>query len=121
MKQGQATIAVIPPTSGRRTPPTPPVVPITGSHGTKVKLPKLALKKFNGDLTKWITFWDTFESIIDTNPDLTDIDKFNSLLEGLAFESVSGLKLTAANYAALDAHVIVTETQVLYLDNGTRT
>ena len=106
MKQGQATTAitttaVTPPTSGRRSPLTPPVVSITGSHGTKVKLPKLALKKFNGDLTKWTTFWDIFESAIDTNPDLTDIDKFNylnSLLEGAAFESVSGLKLTAANY-----------------------
>ena len=84
MKQGQATTAVTPPISGRRTPPTPPVVSITGSHGTKVKLPKLALKKFIGDLTKWTTFWDTFESVIDTNPDLTDTDKFSSLLEGLA-------------------------------------
>ena len=27
----------------------------------QVKLPKLSIKKFGGDLTKWVTFWDTFE------------------------------------------------------------
>ena len=29
-----------------------------------VKLPKLTIRKFNGDLTKWVTFWDTFNSSI---------------------------------------------------------
>ena len=68
---------------------------------TRVKLPKLTLKKFNGDLTKWTPFWDSFESSIDHNPDLSEVDKFNylnSLLEGPASEAISGLKLTAANY-----------------------
>ena len=68
---------------------------------TKVKLPKLTLKKFNGDLTKWTPFWDSFESSIDHNPDLSEVDKFNYLnssLEGPASEAISGLKLTAANY-----------------------
>jgi hypothetical protein len=42
-----------------------------------VKLPKLNLKKFRGDITTWSTFWDTFESAIDKNPSLSDIDKIN--------------------------------------------
>ena len=66
-----------------------------------VKLPKLSLKKFGGDLTKWTTFWDTFESAIHQNPTLTNIDKFsylNSLLESTASEAVDGLTLTSANY-----------------------
>ncbi|XP_065917691.1 uncharacterized protein [Dysidea avara] len=70
-------------------------------HITKVKLPKLSLKRFNGDITQWSTFWDTFKSSIDSNPGLSNIDKFNylkSLLEGPASEAVSGLKLTAPNY-----------------------
>ena len=70
-------------------------------HTPKVKLPKLTLKKFNGDLTKWTTFWDSYESLIHNNSQLSDIDKFiylNSLLEGPASESISGLRLTAANY-----------------------
>lgn len=67
----------------------------------KVKLPKLTLKKFNGDLTKWTPFWDSYESSIHHNPSLSAIDKFvylNSLLEGSASEAVAGLRLTAANY-----------------------
>ena len=66
-----------------------------------VKLPKLSLKKFGGDLTKWMTFWDTFESAVHNNPTLTSIDKFNylnSLLESAASEAISGLTLTSANY-----------------------
>lgn len=35
----------------------------------KVKLPKLTLRKFGGDLTSWATFWDSFESSIHQNPD----------------------------------------------------
>ena len=41
----------------------------------RVKLPKLSLKKFNGDLTKWMTFWDTFESAVHNNTALTSIDQ----------------------------------------------
>ena len=53
----------------------------------RVKLPKLSLKKFEGDLTKWMTFWDTFKSSVHNNPSLSKIDKFNylnSLLESAA-------------------------------------
>ena len=67
----------------------------------KVKLPKLSIKKFNGDITTWPTFWDSFQSAIHDNTDLTNIDKFNYLhllLEPPASDAISGLKLTAANY-----------------------
>ena len=70
-------------------------------HGARVKLPKLAIRPFNGDITNWTTFWDSFESAIDSSPGLTDIDKFNylkSLLEKSAAEAISGLTLTADNY-----------------------
>ena len=46
-------------------------------------------------------FCVSFESAVHMNPDLTGVDKFNylhSLLDKSAAESVSGLKLTAANY-----------------------
>ena len=67
----------------------------------KVKLPKLTLKWFNGDLTNWTTFWDSFESSIHNNTGLSNIDKFNylnSLLERSAAEAISGLTLTSTNY-----------------------
>lgn len=47
-------------------------------------------------------FWDSYDSVIHQNSILTDIDKFNylrSLLKGTARDAVSGLMLTAANYA----------------------
>lgn len=67
----------------------------------RVKLPKLLFKKFNGDLMKWATFWDTFESAIHDNPALGSIDKFNYLnllLDSAASEAIAGLMLTSANY-----------------------
>ena len=69
--------------------------------GPQVKLPKLSIRKFNGDLTKWVTFWDSFNSSIHTNPALSSVDKFNyltSLLDSTAAEAIAGLTLTDANY-----------------------
>jgi hypothetical protein len=65
------------------------------------KLPELTLHKFNGDVTKWVTFWDTYDSAVHQNDDLSDIDKFTylkSLVELSAKEAISGLTLTSANY-----------------------
>ena len=73
---------------------------------TTVKLPKLVMKKFNGDFTKWATFWDSFESSVHNNSSLSDVDKFNYLnaqLEGHAPEAIAGLKLTSANYGEATA------------------
>ena len=79
---------------GRRTPPPE-------THSSRVRLPKLQLCSFGGNLTKWTSFWESFESAVHNNDDLSDIEKFNyltSLLERSAREAVSGLALTAANY-----------------------
>ena len=67
----------------------------------KVKLPKLILRPFNGDIAAWTTFWESFESSVNGNKELSNIDKFNylnSLLTGTAKEAISGLSLTSANY-----------------------
>lgn len=87
-------------------PPTPPTVAaheatLTRAPGPSVRLPKLSIKPFNGDITQWTTFWDSFKSAIHENPTLSDIDKFNylrSLLERSARESIAGLTLTGPNY-----------------------
>ena len=66
-----------------------------------VRLPKLELKKFYGDLLKWQSFWDSFESTIHKNDTLNDIDKLNylrSLLQGDALRTIAGLELTNSNY-----------------------
>ena len=70
-------------------------------RGNRIKLPKLTLRPFNGDVTTWTTFWDSYESAIHNNDNLSDIDKFNylkSLLERTAYDAISGLTLTSANY-----------------------
>ena len=101
----------------RVTPPTPvtadsgsvrvevPATPSSGSARTivKPKLPKLVIHKFNGEITKFRTFWDSFSSAIHTNTELSPIDKFNylkSLLEGPASQAIQGLSLSATNYQA---------------------
>ena len=92
------------------TPIAPPTIPhVTpreserppDASGHRVKLPKLMLKPFNGDITTWTPFWESYESAIHKNASLSDVDKFNylnSLLEHSAREAVSGLTLTSSNY-----------------------
>ena len=68
---------------------------------THVKLPKLQLHSFSGDLTQWTSFWDSFHSAIHSSDELSEIEKFNylnSLLERSAKEAISGFSLTAINY-----------------------
>ena len=68
---------------------------------SKPKLPKLTLPKFRGQVTMWSTFWDSYESAIHTNNDISAIDKFNylnSLLEVPALRAIQGLTFTNANY-----------------------
>ena len=79
----------------------PCTVDFIREHISKVKLPKLITGKFNGELTKWLTFWDSYKSSVHSNQELLDGDRFNylySLLEGPALEAISGLKLTAVHY-----------------------
>ena len=62
-----------------------------------VKIPKLDLKKFNGNILKWTEFWDGFEAAIHNNKNLHAVDKLNYLksqLTGNASEVLSGLELT---------------------------
>ena len=70
------------------------------SHA-RVKLPKLQLCPFSGDLMQWTSFWDAFQTAIHNNAQLSEIEKFNylnSLLEHTAREAISGFGLTAASY-----------------------
>lgn len=68
---------------------------------SKVKLPKLAIQPFKGELTTWSTFWDSYQVAIHNNRSLSGIEKFNylrSLLQGPALDAIAGLTLTDANY-----------------------
>ena len=75
----------------------------TVSKRTSVRLPRIELKNFGGQIIKWQEFWDTFEATIHKNPSLQPIEKFNYLraqLENEALKSIAGLELANANYEA---------------------
>ena len=72
------------------------------SDDSFVKLPKIEIVSFNGKKTKWVEFWDSFESTIDKNKRLSEVEKFNYLrgkLEGEAKRTISGLTLSKENYS----------------------
>ncbi|XP_063427239.1 uncharacterized protein LOC134710772 [Mytilus trossulus] len=65
------------------------------------KLPKLNLPTFKGNILDWQSFWDSYETSIHTNPTLSDAQKFNyfkSLLQGEAFQTISGFSMKNTNY-----------------------
>ena len=71
------------------------------TKSNRVRLPELTLHSFSGDVTQWLTFWDSFQSTIHNNSQLQAVDKFNylkSLLTGTALEAIAGLTLSASNY-----------------------
>ena len=68
----------------------------------QVKLPKLELMKFTGDVFSWTTFWETFRDSIDQAENLSEAQKFQYLLaslQGEAKNAISCLPPTASNYA----------------------
>ena len=67
-----------------------------------LRLPKLKLRSYDGNLAEWTTFWDMFTTSVHNNPKIATIDKFSylkSVLEGPAARAVETLTTSAANYA----------------------
>ena len=83
--------------------PTTPPASSVGDISTalaEVKLPKLELKKFRGDILEYEAWWDVF-SLIHESTTLPTISKFaylKSCLEGEAAQAIAGLKVSEANY-----------------------
>lgn len=76
-----------------------PPASTSGEHS--LKLPKLELAKFNGEILKFYSFWEQFEACIDSQEGVPNITKFNyllSLLKGDAKRVLDGLSVTGANY-----------------------
>ena len=69
--------------------------------GINIKLPDLEIKLFDGDILNWQSFWDQFDSTINSKKSISDIDKFSylkTLICESANETISGLALTSSNY-----------------------
>lgn len=66
-----------------------------------VKLPKINLPHFSGNLTEWTSFYHLFETTIHLNNSLSPVEKFSyllSCLHGEAFNLLKGLPLSSINY-----------------------
>ena len=64
-------------------------------------MPKLNIKKFDGDFTQWSSFWDIYEASVHKRTDLEGIEKFTylkGLLERDALKLVQGFNLEAQYY-----------------------
>ncbi|KAG1927518.1 hypothetical protein F2P79_024188 [Pimephales promelas] len=74
---------------------------VPAQRGQTVKLPKLIINKFSGDISLWQDFWNQFETAIHRNDALSKTEKFNYLktyVAGAASKAIAGLMLTDSNY-----------------------
>ena len=72
---------------------------IINSNG--IRLPKLNLPHYNGDVIKFHAFWQCFECAVHKNEHVSKINKLNylkSLQEGQASRSLEGLDISEQNY-----------------------
>ena len=73
----------------RSTPPTPPLsstmasITSTGAVSNYSKLPMIKVPTFSGDIMGWSTFWATFESTVDSRPELNSSQKLNYLRQAI--------------------------------------
>ena len=66
-----------------------------------IKLPKLEIISFDGDIFTRKEFWDSFETVIHKNVHLSPVEKLNYLktkLSGEAVKLIGGLTLSNENY-----------------------
>ncbi|XP_055588800.1 uncharacterized protein LOC129741119 [Uranotaenia lowii] len=67
----------------------------------RVKLPEIKLPIFSGKSKEWVTFRDSFKSLIHSSNQLNDTDKFcylRSAVTGEALQAIASVDITAANY-----------------------
>ena len=68
---------------------------------THLRRPQLSMEPFDGNPLLYRSFMDSFESSIDSDEGLSNVDKFlylKGLLKGKALNTIQGLSLTTENY-----------------------
>lgn len=91
------------------TPVQPTVMPVQqtlSSFQQKVKLPEISIPSFCGDISKWTSFIELFDALINKDSNMSNIQKFMYLktyLKGEPLKLIEALELTNSNYEiALD-------------------
>ena len=70
-------------------------------QSSNLKLPRIELPKFSGDVLKFQNFWDQFEAVVHDNDDLPNVQKFTdlrSVLSGNALQTIRGFEVTGTSY-----------------------
>ena len=70
--------------------------------GTGVRLPKLNVPTFDGNLIHWKQFWDQFNVVVHNKTSLSDAEKTvylqNAIKDGAARNAIEGLSHSGDNY-----------------------
>ncbi|XP_055605188.1 uncharacterized protein LOC129753394 [Uranotaenia lowii] len=78
--------------------------------GSRIKLPEIRLPSFSGNLSEWVSFRDSFRTLIHNNEQLAPMEKFTYLKSSLSSEALKeilSIELSDANYSV--AWEILTE------------
>lgn len=59
---------------------------------SNIRLPKIVLPQFNGNIKKWPEYFDTFNALIHNSDTLTDTEKFHYLVSSLSGDALSIIK-----------------------------
>ena len=73
----------------------------TSKTNSGIKLPKLDLPCFTGDVLKFMTYWDQLKCAMHENQELSEVQKFTHLrstLKGSALHAIEGFEVTVAIY-----------------------
>ena len=85
-----------------RTHATPSSTPSSTPDSSGVKLPKLDVPTFDGNLLNWKTFWEQFTVSVHVRSNLTDAEKLaylrHALKDGSAKSVVEGLSRSGDHY-----------------------
>ncbi|CAH2093151.1 unnamed protein product [Euphydryas editha] len=65
---------------------------LRASSNSNIRLPKIVLPHFSGDIKRWPEYFDTFNELIHNCASLSDIEKFHYLTSSLSGEALSVVK-----------------------------
>ena len=69
---------------------------------SQIRLPKLNLPTFDGNVLCWQEFWDIFKSSVHEQeiPDVTKFSYLKGSLRGIAANAIHGIFITSNNYVS---------------------
>lgn len=66
--------------------------PASSSSSSNIRLPKISLPHFTGDIKQWPEYFDTFNALIHKSTSISDTEKFHYLISSLSGDALSVVK-----------------------------